>query len=61
MFVAADDTRPRHVTAATPLDYDTMAGGDKFGNVFVNRLTADLSKEMEDDPTAGKNAEFGEN
>ena len=59
MFVAADDTRPRHVTAATPLDYDTMAGGDKFGNVFVNRLTADLSKEMEDDPTAGKNAEFG--
>ena len=58
LFVAADDNRPRHVTAATPLDYDTIAGGDKFGNVFVNRLTADVSKEMEDDPTGGKNAQF---
>ena len=46
------------MTAATPLDYDTIAGGDKFGNVFVNRLTADVSKEMEDDPTGGKNAQF---
>ena len=58
LFVAADDAQPRHVTAATPLDYDTMAGGDKFGNVFVNRLAADASKQMEDDPTGGKNASF---
>ena len=55
MFVAADDTQPRHVTAAEPLDYDTVAGADKFGNVFVTRLAQDVSDEIEDDPTRGKN------
>ena len=34
----ASDTRPRWVTAACDLDYDTVAGGDKFGNLFVSRL-----------------------
>jgi splicing factor 3B subunit 3 len=34
----ADDTTPRYVTCATLLDYDTVAGADKFGNVFVLRL-----------------------
>jgi splicing factor 3B subunit 3 len=58
LFVAADDAQPRHVTAATPLDYDTMAGADKFGNVFVSRLAVDVSRTIEDDPTGGKNASF---
>ena len=46
LYVAADDTTPRHVTSAVPLDYDTMCGGDKFGNVFVTRLTKDASVEI---------------
>jgi splicing factor 3B subunit 3 len=55
MYVVADDVQPRHVTAALPLDYDTMAGGDKFGNIFVQRLSTDVSEDIEDDPTGGKN------
>jgi splicing factor 3B subunit 3 len=53
-YVFADDTAPRWVTAATPLDYDTVAGADKFGNVFVCRLPADASEEVEDDPSGGR-------
>jgi len=59
MYVVADDTQPRHVTCATPLDYDTMAAGDKFGNVFVARLGKDLSDDVEEDPTGGKHAARG--
>ena len=54
MYIVADDVQPRHVTAACPLDYDTIAGGDRFGNVFVSRLAQDVSDEIEDDPTGGK-------
>ncbi|KAF9970712.1 pre-mRNA-splicing factor rse1 [Actinomortierella ambigua] len=45
----ADDTLPRWVTATTMVDYDTVAGGDKFGNVFVNRLPPTVSREVDDD------------
>lgn len=37
----ASDTRPRWVTAASDIDYDTVAGGDKFGNLFVCRLDSE--------------------
>jgi len=33
----ADDILPRYVTCAAMLDYHTMAGGDKFENIFVSR------------------------
>lgn len=33
------------------LDYDTVAGADKFGNIFVSRLPAQVSDEVEEDPT----------
>lgn len=55
-YVFADDTIPRHVTAAVPLDYDTVAGGDRFGNAFVLRLPPEISAAVEEDPTAGKYA-----
>lgn len=35
------DTIKRPITAITTLDQDTIIGGDKFGNVFVNRVTND--------------------
>ena len=50
----ADDVAPRHVTASLVLDYDTVAGADKFGNVFALRLGADASASVEADPTGGK-------
>eukprot|EP01116_Phalansterium_solitarium_P022015 TRINITY_DN7109_c0_g1_i1.p1 TRINITY_DN7109_c0_g1~~TRINITY_DN7109_c0_g1_i1.p1 ORF type:complete len:1188 (+),score=598.46 TRINITY_DN7109_c0_g1_i1:160-3723(+) len=51
IFVFADETTPRWLTATTQLDYDTVAGADKFGNVFVSRLPPGLSDDIADDPT----------
>jgi len=53
-YIFADDTAPRWVTSSTLLDYDTVAGGDKFGNVFICRLPTELSDEIDDDPTGAK-------
>jgi len=49
--IFADDSIPRWVTSQTLLDHDTVAGADKFGNVFCLRLPAEVSEDMEDDPT----------
>lgn len=35
LIVFADDTNPRWITCSTMLDYNTVAGADKFGNVAV--------------------------
>jgi splicing factor 3B subunit 3 len=51
LLIFADDSQPRWITAATMVDYMTVAGGDKFGNVFVNRLDAKISDQIDDDPT----------
>ncbi|KAK9916752.1 hypothetical protein WJX75_006568 [Coccomyxa subellipsoidea] len=54
LYEYADDIAPRHLTAALPLDYDTVAGADKFCNIFVTRLPRDVSNQVEEDPTGGK-------
>ena len=46
LYVYADDIVPRHLTAALPLDYDTVAGADKFGNFVVTRLPATVSAQV---------------
>lgn len=51
LLVFADDTQPRWITAATMVDYNTVAAGDRFGNVFVNRLDSKVSDQVDDDPT----------
>ncbi|KAI8905226.1 CPSF A subunit region-domain-containing protein [Gorgonomyces haynaldii] len=51
IVIYADDPYPRWMTTSLMLDYDTTIGGDKFGNLFVNRLPLDLSKEMDEDTT----------
>ncbi|CAE6440620.1 unnamed protein product, partial [Rhizoctonia solani] len=51
LLVFADDTSARWVTSATLVDYDTVAIGDKFGNIVVNRLPANVSQQVDDDPT----------
>ncbi|KAI5479642.1 splicing factor 3B subunit 3 [Pseudohyphozyma bogoriensis] len=51
LIVFADDTSPRWTTAMTMVDYNTVAAGDKFGNIFVNRLAQNVSDEVDEDPT----------
>jgi len=54
IYIFADETTPRFLTHTAILDYDTVAGTDKFGNVFVSRLPAQVSDEVEEDPTGSK-------
>jgi len=54
LYIFADDTVPRFVTSSTMLDYDTMAGSDKFGNLFVVRLPEKVNEDIEDDPTGNR-------
>lgn len=35
LIIFADDTSARWLTCATMLDYNTMAGADKFGNISI--------------------------
>ena len=35
LVVFADDTSPRWITCSTMLDFSSVAGADKFGNVTV--------------------------
>ena len=44
----ADDVAPRWITASTVLDANTMAGADKFGNIFVTRLPQEVSDDVDD-------------
>ncbi|KAJ6676052.1 hypothetical protein OIU74_017343, partial [Salix koriyanagi] len=45
---------PRWLTSSYHVDSDTMAGAEKFGNVYFVRLPQDVSDEIEEDPTGGK-------
>ena len=54
LYIFADDISPRWLTSALHIDFDTMAGGDKFGNVYMARLPVEISEEIEEDPTGGK-------
>lgn len=51
LLVFADDTLPRWTTATTMVDYETVAGADKFGNIFVSRLDPAISQSVDEDPT----------
>jgi splicing factor 3B subunit 3 len=51
LLVFADDTQPRWITAMHMVDYETVACGDKFGNIFVNRLPEHVGASVDDDPT----------
>ncbi|KAL1520024.1 hypothetical protein AB1Y20_023502 [Prymnesium parvum] len=48
MMVFADDVSPRWLTAAAVLDVNTLAGADKFGNIFVSRLPQEVSDDVDD-------------
>lgn len=44
-----DDTVARWTTCATMIDYDTTAGGDKFGNLWVVRCPESVSQDIDDE------------
>lgn len=54
IFVFADDTIPRWTTVTAMTDYDTVVGGDKFGNFFSVRLPSEVAADLEDDPSGNK-------
>ncbi|EDQ89470.1 uncharacterized protein MONBRDRAFT_36939 [Monosiga brevicollis MX1] len=54
LTIFADDTNPRWCTRGVLLDYQTVAGADKFGNFVVARLGTDLTDQIDDDPTGSK-------
>ena len=49
----ADDSVARWTTATTMVDYDTVAGGDKFGNVWLVRAPKKASEEADEEGAAG--------
>ncbi|KAG6958278.1 hypothetical protein JG688_00010582 [Phytophthora aleatoria] len=53
LVIFADDCVPRFITSSVSLDYDTLCGADKFGNVFVSRLPSEVSDEI-DNPTGNR-------
>eukprot|EP00349_Pseudokeronopsis_sp_Brazil_P004677 CAMPEP_0202965732 /NCGR_PEP_ID=MMETSP1396-20130829/9731_1 /ASSEMBLY_ACC=CAM_ASM_000872 /TAXON_ID= /ORGANISM="Pseudokeronopsis sp., Strain Brazil" /LENGTH=218 /DNA_ID=CAMNT_0049688669 /DNA_START=511 /DNA_END=1167 /DNA_ORIENTATION=+ len=54
LYIFADDVLNRWLTNFTLLDHDTLAGVDKFQNLFVTRLPLGCEDDAEDDPTATK-------
>lgn len=51
--IFADDTLPRFITCMTVMDYNTVACGDKFGNVYVLRLSDTVNDEHVNIVTGG--------
>lgn len=49
----ADDTVQRWTTTTTMVDYETVAGGDKFGNLWVVRAPEQASKEADEEGMNG--------
>ncbi|ODV87427.1 hypothetical protein CANARDRAFT_194901 [[Candida] arabinofermentans NRRL YB-2248] len=47
-----DDSIQRHITKTVMVDYDTILGGDKFGNLFVLRCPQQIS-ELSDEENHG--------
>jgi len=54
LVVFADDTNSRWLTKSMFLDYNTVAGVDKFGNFNVSRLAEDVVDNIDEDPTGTK-------
>merc|ERR1719409_1175785 len=48
LVLFADDPAPRWLTAACVVDVNTLAGADKFGNVFLLRLPQEVSDDVDD-------------
>ncbi len=54
LLIFADDSQPSCTTATVMVDYTTIAAGDKFGYIFVNRLDSKVSDQVDEDPTGAR-------
>lgn len=52
--VFADDTYPRYLVSSGVVDINSVAGGDKFGNICVLQLPDDVNDDVDDDPTGSR-------
>jgi splicing factor 3B subunit 3 len=52
IVVFTDDVKPRWMSKFIILDYNTIAGGDKFGTFFVNRVNQELIDDLQNDNSA---------
>jgi len=59
IVIFADDKAPRWISCLAMIDYNTVAGGDKFGNFFVDRLPEKLSQEIDEDEAGSKSVGKG--
>ena len=48
LVVFADDYFSKYITATAYVDYSTVAAADKFGNVFLLRLPAEVRCDCRD-------------
>lgn len=53
MIPFIDDSIQRWTTCTSMIDYDTTAGGDKFGNIWVVRCPDQISREADDEGMNG--------
>mmetsp|Transcript_25467 Transcript_25467/g.37560 ORF Transcript_25467/g.37560 Transcript_25467/m.37560 type:complete len:1258 (-) Transcript_25467:112-3885(-) len=53
LVIFADEYSPRYMTTSCILDYDTVAGADKFGNVWVLQLPFKANDDI-DNPTGSR-------
>ena len=51
LVIFADDTVHRWITTSCLLDYRSVAVGDKFGNISVLQLPANVNDDVREDPT----------
>jgi len=51
LIVFADETTPRYIVSVCFVDYNTVAVGDRFGNISILRLPKDVLDEVQEDPT----------
>lgn len=49
LSVFSDDTYPRYIVSSCMFDANTVAGGDKFGNICLLRLPEDVNDDQDDD------------
>eukprot|EP00124_Ichthyophonus_hoferi_P002448 Ihof_evm8s167 gene=Ihof_evmTU8s167 len=54
LVIFADDVSPRWITTGCILDYNTVCGADKFGNIHVLRLPDNATDDIDDDPSGAK-------
>lgn len=54
IHIVVDDTVPRWITSSEALDYNTVAGSDKFGNIFILRVPDNIAH-LDHEPLENRN------